>query len=125
MARRPSFSCAWTEPFLGLTRSPAGAVWHTIDGEAPLTRLGVSTSGRVLVVRGTTAEKARLTVRIAEKEGSDGMSEFTTAHEGVIVGSNQSGSCIRHGDGTVPKRVVRVPRVRVSDGWVRATYIRR
>jgi uncharacterized membrane protein len=116
----PSFQCYWSEPFIGVQVSTAGVVlFQPLEeaGEAgedgdSLEKALVTTTGSQVNVSGVQNNGRPFRMVIKDKPGYDGMSDFEGSHTGEILVFDDMGPlkglCIKHGDGTKPRRVVGV-----------------
>jgi hypothetical protein len=107
----PSFSCVFTEPFIGIDVWPGGMRVATPERAQAVKAATLGGTAREPVVS-TTVAGEKTTLAIRDKPGSDGMSDHLRPLTGLLTrGANampQPGACLRFPDGTTPRPVTGV-----------------
>lgn len=108
----PSYSCVFTEPFIGMDSFPGGVRYQTPETSENAKRVALTGSTAKPVVSGTLGSGKSFSLLIVKKPGSDGMSDFVRPYtgqlSGLAIGQPLEGACLKYPDGTTPRRVIGV-----------------
>jgi uncharacterized membrane protein len=111
-AARPSFSCVFTEPFIGIDSYPGGLSYDTPEAVIAATPTTFTVSGETVTLGGNLLDGTSFTLTIRREPGSDGMSDdiypYAGKLSGTTVNGELNGGCRKMPDGTSPRRVIKV-----------------
>jgi uncharacterized membrane protein len=111
----PSFQCTFTEPFITILTSPRGIIYEAPDANQSLLATSVDTGSPTTIVKATLADRSTFSLDISKEPGSDGMSEFAFPYTGKLASSAFgmviTGGCLKHANGTSPRRIINVAEV--------------